>query len=167
MKTKILLGALLFALMIPAASAAHSITITNANDISTGTFTARVDVENFNLRDFSGQSGQTKGSGHIHYLVNGIDACTAGKGQNCDSNPAAYATASKTFTYANLEKGDVIQAELVLDDHTGSGTDSSGNLNGQRVLSQEVSVGGSMSTPGVGPLAMIAGLGALAFLRRK
>lgn len=164
MKRTLILVAIGAMLLAPVASAKHSVSITNAEEAEEGSYTINVDVEGFTLRDFQGQSGKTKGSGHIHYLVNGEDACKAGKA-DCDA-PTDYATPKTSFTFKNLEDGDKITVELVLDDHTASGTDENGNLDGSRVT-DTVTVGASNGIPGFEAVAVIAGLGALAFVARR
>lgn len=164
-KTTLLLGLLLTAIVAaPIASAAHGVTILNKDEARPGTYTIELDVEKFTLKDFQDTSGQpVKGEGHIHYLVNGEDACSAGKA-DC-SAPTDYATASKTFTFKDLEEGDKITVELVLNDHTASGTDNQGNLNGARVL-DSVSVKDDRGVPGFELLALVAAIGAVLALRR-
>lgn len=143
MKTAILL--LVSAMMLaPMASAGHSVTVTSG-DATGSTYKMTVDVKGFNLVDFTGKDAK-KGEGHIHYLINGAPA------------PGDYATTSKSFTFTGLKDGDVLTAELVLSDHTGSGTDENGNLNGKSVKSSEVVVGESNGAPSIG---LIAGAGAL------
>ncbi len=163
MKLKLIGVALAALMLIPVAQAAHSATITNKDSATPGTYTVEVDVENFRLVDFQGRDAK-KGEGHIHYLVNGNDACSAGKA-DC-SAATDYATTSKSFTFKNLEDGDVITVELVLSDHGPSGTDSNGNLNDKRVT-DSVTVSSSNGTPGFGMIAGLAAIGAVAALMRR
>lgn len=164
MKRTLIFAAIAALLLAPVASAAHSVSINNANSIGTGTQTVSVDVDGFNLVSFAGKDAK-KGEGHIHYLVNGQDACTAGKA-DC-SAPTDYATTAKSFTFINLEEGDEITVELVLSDHTASGTDSNGNLNGGRVLDTATVSADSNDAPGFEIAALLAGLVGLAFLARR
>lgn len=164
MKTKLLLAAFVAALMlVPAAAAAHDVTIKNKNDATPGTYTIEVDVDKFNLVDFQGRDAK-KGEGHIHYLVNGKDACSAGKA-TCNA-ATDYATTNTRFTFKNLDDGDIITVELVLSNHAASGTDSNGNLNSQRVT-DTVTVGESKGAPGFEVLALVAVLGAALVLVRR
>jgi hypothetical protein len=159
----LLAGLAALVLAAPMASAAHSVTVTSGS-ADGSTYTMTVNVDKFTLVDFAGKSAK-KGEGHIHYLVNGQDACSAGKA-DCRA-PTDYATTAKSFTFTNLEKGDKLRAELVLSDHTASGTDANGNLNGARVLSEEVVVKGSMGLPSPAGVLVALGLLGLAFVARR
>lgn len=140
-------------MLAPFAAAAHSATITSG-DADGSTYTMTLNVQGFNLVSFEGKDAK-KGEGHIHYLVNGAPA------------PGDYATTSKSFTFTGLKDGDVLSAELVLSDHTASGTNSAGQLNGARVLSDEVVVGESNGTPGFGLLIGAGALLGLALIVRR
>lgn len=83
---------------------------------ATGAYTMRVDVEDFDLVDFAGKTSNEEGQGHIHFLVNGKDACSAGKA-TCAA-PTDYATTKTSFAFKGLVKGDKITAELVNNDHS-------------------------------------------------
>lgn len=166
---RITLAALLGALVLaPLASAAHSVTVSSGK-AEEGTYTMTVNVDKFTLVPFAGKTGaeaHKKGEGHIHYLVNGLDACSSGKA-DCAA-PTDYATTSKSFTFTNLEEGDVLQAELVLSDHTGSGTDANGNLDGSRVLSGEIKVAGNgMGIPAPAAVVLALALLAAALVARR
>lgn len=151
----------------PLVSAAHSVAITSgkADDSS---YTMTVKVDKFNLVPFAGKSGaeaHKKGEGHIHYLANGKDACSAGKA-DCAA-PTDYATTATTFTFKNLKDGDKLQAELVLSDHTPSGTDANSNLDGSRVLSSEVNVDEGMGIPAAPAMLVAVAILGLAFILRR
>ncbi len=161
---KMILVAFAILMLVPAATAAHSVAITNKGDAEPGTYTIEVDVEKFRLTDEFGEA--TKGEGHIHYLVNGKDACSAGKADCAAATD--YATASKSFTFKNLEEGDVITVELVLANHQPSGTDGNGELNGNRVTDEVTVTASSNGMPGFEIVAGLAVLGAVvAVMRRK
>lgn len=164
MRTKIILAALVAGLLLaPAASAAHSVTITSGK-IKAGDSSITVSVDKFRLVDFTGRDA-VKGEGHIHYLVNGKDACSAGKA-TCAA-PTDYATTATTFKFKDLKEGDKITVELVLSNHGPSGTDSAGNLDGKTRVLTEATVADSMGIPSV-PFALLAlGLVALAFVARR
>lgn len=157
--TKTLVSASLIALLLaPVAAAGHSVSITSEK-AKEGDYTMTVDVKGFNLVPFAGKTGadaHKKGEGHIHYLINGNPA------------PGDYATTSKSFTFRDLKAGDKVAAELVLSDHTASGTDSAGTLDGSRVLVESSVAGSSMGIPGPSPmLAMALLIGLVALLRRR
>lgn len=149
-------------LLAPSVAARHTITITS-DAPREGTATLTVDVQNFNLVPFAGKAAM-KGEGHIHYLANGKDACSA-KRADCKA-ATDYATPAKTFTYTNLDKGDQLQAELVLSDHKPSGTDANGNLDGSRVLSKELTVKGA-GIPGFEFIFVLAAVSGIVFLGRR
>lgn len=168
MRTNIILAALVAGLLLaPVASAAHSVTITSGK-IKPGDSSITVSVDKFNLVPFADKTAtnnHVKGEGHIHYLVNGKDACSAGKA-TCAA-PTDYATTATTFKFKDLKEGDKITVELVLSDHGPSGTDSAGNLDGKTRVLTEATVADSMGIPGV-PVALLAlGLVALAFVARR
>ncbi|MEK6985104.1 MAG: MYXO-CTERM sorting domain-containing protein [Candidatus Thermoplasmatota archaeon] len=150
------LAAVAVLVLIPAAQAAHSVTV-SSGDAKAGEYTMTVNVsDNFKLVDFNTATEKhKKGEGHIHYLINDKAA------------PGDYATTSKSFTFKDLKAGDKVSAELVLSDHTASGTNSAAVLDGSRVLSSVITVG-SAGAPGAGPL-LVLGLLALAGVvaRRK
>lgn len=150
--TIVTLGLLVIA---PVASAGHGISIVSGEPEG-DTYEMEVEVTGFNLVPFQDRDAK-KGEGHIHYLANGQDACAANKA-DC-SAPTDYATPKKSFTYTNLEGGDVLNAELVLSNHQPSGTDSSGNLDNSRVLASEVQVSNSSPAPG-----LLVAIGALALV---
>jgi hypothetical protein len=167
MKTKTLALSLIAAalLLVPAAAAKHSVSISNAGDAEPGTYTMNVNVENFKLVPFAGKQ-DLKGEGHIHYLVNGKDACSAKKA-DCKA-PTDYATTAKSFKFTNLKAGDKLQAELVLSGHGPSGTDAAGDLDGSRVLSKETVVEGEgKDSPAAGILVTGVLLVAALIARRK
>ena len=139
-------------LLAPLANAAHSVTITSG-DAKAGDYTMSVTVDKFKLVPFEGK-GPVKGEGHIHYLINDKAA------------PGDYATTATTFTFKDVKAGDKLSAELVLSDHTSSGTDANGNLNGGRVLTNLVTVGAA-GAPGVGPLLLIGLLGLAGLVARR
>jgi hypothetical protein len=155
----------LLVLFAPGALAKHSVTITSAAP-KEGDYLMTVDVANFNLVPFAGKSAM-KGEGHIHYLING-KACdpTTLAGADQDKCGGTYATPQKSFQYKGLKSGDKVAAELVLSDHKASGTDSAGNLDGSRVLT-ESSVKGGMGVPGPGILVLAVLLAGAALVRRR
>lgn len=154
----LLASTLLVLLLAPLASAGHSIERTSGK-ATPGDHTMTVDVKGFTLVPFAGKSGaeaHKKGEGHIHYLVNGAPA------------PGDYATTATTFTFKDLKAGDRISAELVLSDHSPSGTDASGTLDGSRVLTAEATVSEkAMGIPGASPVLVLGLLVALAVASRR
>ena len=166
--TTLLLGLAAALLLAPLASAKHTVEITSGK-IGTGTETVDVEVTGFKLVPFAGKTGtaaHVKGEGHIHYLVNGKDACSAGKA-DC-SAPTDYATTSTSFTFKGLKEGDKVTVELVLSDHTPSGTDAAGNLDGSKVLTQASVNGSAMGAPSPSFVLLgLALLGAVLVLRRS
>lgn len=168
MRTSILISALVAALLLaPMASAAHSVAISSGK-VKAGDTTITVTVDKFKLVPFADKTASNnhvKGEGHIHYLVNGKDACSAGKA-TCAA-PTDYATTATSFTFKDLKEGDKITVELVLSDHGPSGTDAAGNLDGKTRVLTEATVADSMGIPGV-PVALLAmALVALAFVVRR
>lgn len=157
-----LLGALV--LLAPAAMAKHTVTVTSGTP-QAGDYLLAVDVANFNLVPFAGKSAM-KGEGHIHYLINGkpCDPATL-TGADRDKCGATYATTAKSFQYKGLKAGDKVGAELVLSDHTASGTDANGNLDKSRVLTESsVKAAGA---PGPAFLLIAIALAGMAVLRRR
>jgi hypothetical protein len=156
--TKTMLALTAFGILLaPLAAASHSVELTSGKP-KAGDYTMTVDVQNFNLVPFAGKSGadaHKKGEGHIHYLINDKPA------------HGDYATTSKTFTFHDLKAGDKVSAELVLSDHSASGTDSSGTLDGSRVLSEASVEGGGMGIPGISPVLLLGLLAGLALLFRR
>ena len=151
--TTVLFAAFAVAIILaPAAAAKHTIEITSGKP-KKGEYTMTVEVANFNLVPFAGKQ-PTKGEGHIHYLVNGAPA------------EGDYATPSKSFTFKGLKAGDKVGAELVLSDHSASGTDAAGTLDGSRVLA-ESSVASSMGIPALPGVALAVALVGLAALARR
>ena len=169
MRTTIVLAVAAAALLlVPAAAAKHTVEITSGK-IGTGTETIDVEVTGFKLVPFAGKTGEAarvKGEGHIHYLVNGKDACSVGKA-DC-SAPTDYATTSTSFTFKGLKEGDKVTVELVLSDHTPSGTDAAGHLNGAQVLTERTVSSSSMGIPSPSfALLGLAVLGLAVALRRQ
>lgn len=98
-------------------------------------------------------SANNAGAGHIHYLIKH-------KGDaEFKPAPGDYATASTSFSFANLAEGDTVAAELVNNDHS--------SLSPKVIQSQEVLAGPQKDplAPGVGPILAFVILGA-AFVAR-
>lgn len=104
-----LLGAtiVLVSLALAAPVAAdHSVKITTTPPSDGGTYTMRVDIDKFSLVPVGQKNDQTRGEGHVHYLINGSPA------------PGDYATTADSFTFRDLKPDDVVGVELVHNDHS-------------------------------------------------
>lgn len=168
MRCTIVLALLAALMLVPLASAKHAVEMTSGK-LGEGTQTVEVEVSNFKLVPFAGKMGtaaHVKGEGHIHYFVNGKDACSAGKA-TCAA-PTDYATTATSFTFKDLKEGDKVSVELVLSDHGPSGTDAGGNLDGSSVKTEKSVAQGSAGIPAPSlALLALAVIGLAAFVRRR
>lgn len=109
------LAAFVFLAIAPDVRAGHAVEITSGA-ADAGSYTMKVDVSGFKLVEVGSTDQNTKGEGHIHYLLNGKPA------------DGAYATTATSFTYEGLKEGDVLTVELVNNDHSSTDPKATSSL---------------------------------------